>query len=98
MTTIRFGPKSEKSGELIKRCLQAREYQNKHVEVFKPRLDNRFSDDEVVSRIGLRMKADSIHQDLSQVDIPGEILALARMPIWSPLTRPSSSPRSWWGL
>lgn len=75
LTTI-IGPMfSEKSGELIKRCIQAREYQNKHVEVFKPRLDNRFSDDEVVSRIGLRMKAHSIHQDLSQVDIPGEILA-----------------------
>ena len=55
LTTI-IGPMfSEKSGELIKRCLLAEKYQNKKVIVYKPALDNRYSEDEVVSRIGLRI-------------------------------------------
>ena len=73
LTTI-IGPMfSEKSGELIKRCLQAQQYQNKHVEVYKPLLDNRFSEQEVVSRIGLRMPAHPIHQNLELVDLEQEI-------------------------
>lgn len=67
LTTI-IGPMfSEKSGELIKRCLLAEKYQGKKVIVYKPALDNRFSDDDVVSRIGLRIVAHKLDQNLGNV-------------------------------
>lgn len=69
LTTI-IGPMfSEKSGELIKRCLLAEKYQNKKVIVYKPALDNRYSEDEVVSRIGLRIVAHKLDQNLSNVEL-----------------------------
>lgn len=69
LTSI-IGPMfSEKSGELIKRCLLAQKYQGKKVVVYKPALDNRYSEDEVVSRIGLRIMAHRLEQDLSQADL-----------------------------
>ena len=69
LTTI-IGPMfSEKSGELIKRCKQAQQYQNKKVIVFKPVVDNRYSEDEVVSRIGLRIKAYKINQKLNEENV-----------------------------
>ena len=69
LTTI-IGPMfSEKSGELIKRCKQAQKYQNKKVVVYKPILDNRYSQDEVVSRIGLRIEAQRLNQKLSEENI-----------------------------
>ncbi len=74
ITTI-IGPMfSEKSGELIKRCRQAQEYQNKSVVVYKPQVDNRYSETEVVSRIGLRINAISLPQELTEDDV-NEILA-----------------------
>lgn len=55
--TVIAGPMaSEKSGELIQRCKKAEKYQHKNVVIFKPVIDNRFSTNEVVSRIGLRAK------------------------------------------
>jgi len=67
LTTI-IGPMfSEKSGELIKRCLLAQKYQGKKVIVYKPALDNRYSEDEVVSRIGLRIVAHKLDQNLANV-------------------------------
>lgn len=73
LTTI-IGPMfSEKSGELIKRCKQAEKYQNKKVVVYKPVVDNRYSEDEVVSRIGLRIKAYKINQNLKEENIEKEI-------------------------
>jgi len=67
LTTI-IGPMfSEKSGELIKRCLLAEKYQGKKVIVYKPALDNRFSDDDVVSRIGLRIVAHKLDQNLGNI-------------------------------
>lgn len=46
---------SEKSGELISRLLKISAYQHRPVVVFKPAIDNRFAENEVVSRIGLRI-------------------------------------------
>lgn len=64
LTTI-IGPMfSEKSGELIKRCLLSEKYQNKHIVVLKPALDDRFGVDEVVSRIGLRIGAHPIERNV----------------------------------
>lgn len=69
LTSI-IGPMfSEKSGELIKRCLLAQKYQGKNVIVYKPALDNRYSEDEVVSRIGLRILAHRLDADLSRADV-----------------------------
>lgn len=70
LTTI-IGPMfSEKSGELIKYCLHAQKYQNKIVQVFKPVIDDRYGKDEVASRLGMRMAANNIHQDL-----PADVIA-----------------------
>lgn len=78
LTTI-IGPMfSEKSGELIKRCKQAEKYQNKKVIVYKPILDNRYSEDEVVSRIGLRINAHRLNQNLSEEDIQGKVYDLCK--------------------
>lgn len=69
LTTI-IGPMfSEKSGELIKHCKLSQEYRGKCVVVFKPRVDTRFSENEVVSRLGLRMPARQLPQNLSEVDL-----------------------------
>lgn len=73
LTTI-IGPMfSEKSGELIKRCLLAKQYQKKQVVVFKPSLDNRDAENEVVSRIGLRIEALKLYKELSEIDIVADI-------------------------
>ncbi len=78
LTTI-IGPMfSEKSGELIKRCKQAEKYQNKKVVVYKPILDNRYSEDEVVSRIGLRINAHRLNQNLSEEDLAGKVYDLCK--------------------
>lgn len=65
--TMIIGPMfSEKSGELIKQCLLSRNYQNKAVKIYKPAIDDRYGDDEVASRIGLRMPAENIPQELGE--------------------------------
>lgn len=72
--TIIFGPMfSEKSGELIKKCKYAKRYQHKKVLIYKPSIDNRFSEHEVVSRLGLKEKALNLSQDLAQNGILSEI-------------------------
>ena len=66
--TVITGPMaSEKSGELIQRCKKAEKYQHKKVVVFKPQIDNRFSNDEVVSRIGLSIPCRNL--PIHQVDL-----------------------------
>lgn len=78
LTTI-VGPMfSEKSGELVKRCLLAERYQKKNVVVYKPALDDRYSTDEVVSRIGLRIAARQLNTALDAVDLEVEIYAPCR--------------------
>ena len=64
--TVIIGPMfSEKSGELIKQCLLSQNYQNKTVRIYKPVIDDRYGEDEVVSRIGLRMPAHNISQEIT---------------------------------
>lgn len=66
--SIVYGPmRSAKSGELIKFCSDAEEYQHKKVLVFKPDIDSRFSETEVVSRVGTRLPAVNIPTDLKPV-------------------------------
>ncbi|MEG2295507.1 MAG: thymidine kinase [Oscillospiraceae bacterium] len=74
--TIIFGPMfSEKSGELIKKCKYAKRYQHKEVLIYKPAIDDRFSEDEVVSRLGLTEKALNLSQDLAENNIISDIYA-----------------------
>ncbi len=78
LTTI-IGPMfSEKSGELIKRCLLSEKYQGKKVVVYKPSLDDRYSKEEVVSRIGLKIKAHLLDRDLTCHDLEQEVFARCR--------------------
>lgn len=60
---------SEKSGELISRLLKISEYQHRKVCVFKPGIDNRFAENEVVSRIGLRIKCHNLPQHIDVASI-----------------------------
>ncbi|WP_088363484.1 thymidine kinase [Bacillus cereus] len=56
---------SEKSGELIKRCLKLEKYGRKKVKVYKPSKDNRFSTDKVVSRMGYEFPATNLPETLT---------------------------------
>lgn len=58
---------SEKSGELIKRCKKLEKYGHKKLIAFKPSIDVRFSKTEIVSRIGLTLKAISVEKDIDDV-------------------------------
>lgn len=72
--TIIVGPMfSEKSGELIKKCKYAKRYQHKKVQIYKPSIDNRFSEHEVVSRLGLTEKALNLSQNLAENGIIQQI-------------------------
>jgi Thymidine kinase len=63
--TVIIGPMfSEKSGELIRRCQKLMKYGRKHVKAYKPAEDDRFSTDEIVSRIGYRLTAASVPREL----------------------------------
>lgn len=64
ITVISGAMFSEKSGELIKRCKKMEKYQHKKILAFKPSIDNRFSEQEIVSRIGLKMKSVPIAKDI----------------------------------
>lgn len=64
--TIITGPMfSEKSGELIKRCEKMSKYGRKSVKAFKPKKDTRFSEDEIVSRMGYCLPATNISEDIT---------------------------------
>lgn len=59
--TVITGPMfSEKSGELISRCMKLEQFGGKSVKAYKPSEDIRFSTDEIVSRTGLRYPATNI--------------------------------------
>jgi thymidine kinase len=65
--TVIAGPMfSEKSGELIKRCEKMQKYGRKTVKAYKPNNDNRFSEDEIVSRTGYRLPATNIPTEISE--------------------------------
>ncbi|SFD55857.1 thymidine kinase [Paenibacillus catalpae] len=64
--TVIIGPMfSEKSGELIRRCQKLMQYGRKQVRAYKPAEDDRFSTEEIVSRIGYRLPAVSVPRELS---------------------------------
>ena len=66
--TVITGPMfSEKTGELIKRCEKLKKYGRKKVKVYKPNNDNRFSQDEIVSRMGYRLPATNIPREITNV-------------------------------
>ncbi|QUH21953.1 thymidine kinase [Alkaliphilus sp. B6464] len=72
--TVITGPMfAEKSGELVNRCKKEEKYGGKKVIAFKPSNDNRFSDDEIVSRLGLKMEAVSINKIIDK-ELEKEIL------------------------
>lgn len=63
--TVIIGPMfSEKSGELIRRCQKLMKYGRKQVKAYKPAEDDRFSAEEIVSRIGYRLPAASVPRGL----------------------------------
>lgn len=67
--TIITGPMaSGKSGDLIKFCKEAQTYGRKAVAAFKPNIDNRFSVNESVSRIGLKFPSINLPTDLNSFD------------------------------
>lgn len=64
--TVITGPMfSEKSGELIRRCQKLIQFGRKKVVAYKPAEDDRFAQDEIVSRIGYRLPAHSIPRQLT---------------------------------
>lgn len=65
--TVITGPMfSEKSGELIKRCEKMERFGRKKVKAFKPKKDNRFAEDQIVSRMGYRLSATNIPEDITE--------------------------------
>lgn len=66
---------AEKSGELINICKKEEQYAGKKVIAFKPSNDNRFSNDEIVSRLGLKIKAISINKTIDD-ELEKEIFRL----------------------
>lgn len=65
--TVITGPMfAEKSGELVNRLKKEEKYGRKKVIAFKPSNDNRFSENEIVSRLGLRINAISINKKISK--------------------------------
>lgn len=72
--TVITGPMfSEKSGELIKRCEKMQKYGRKVVKAYKPKKDNRFSEDEIISRMGYRLPATNIPEEIT-ADVIEQIL------------------------
>lgn len=62
---ITGGMFSGKSEEMIKRCKKFDQYGRKKVKVYKPLGDNRFSEEEVVSRMGYRFPATNMPEKIS---------------------------------
>lgn len=74
---ITGGMFSGKSEELIDRCKKFKEYGKKKVKVYKPSGDNRFSEDEVVSRMGYRFPATNIPEKITN-EVMNQILEETR--------------------
>jgi thymidine kinase len=77
---------SGKSEELIRRLTRAR-IARRRVQVFKPKLDNRFSDVEVVSHGGLRLVAVAVEKAadiLEQTDARSEVIGVDEAQFFDP--------------
>lgn len=65
--TMIVGPMfAEKSGELIITCETLMHYAKKNVKVYKPANDDRFSETEIVSRIGHKIEAENLPTKLTE--------------------------------
>ena len=62
-----FSGKSEELMRRLRRAMIAR----KRVQVFKPIIDNRYSDDEIVSHTDQRMKSEAINQRIGSAQPAG---------------------------
>src|SRR5215470_8453373 len=70
-----FSGKSEELIRRLRRAIIAR----KRVEVFKPAIDNRYSDDEIVSHGDLRMRSEVIadaNQIIDRIDWRAEVVGI----------------------
>ena len=68
--TVITGPMfSEKSNELISSLKKIELYQHKKIAAIKPNIENRFSEDEIVSRTGLKMHCISFSKEESTKNI-----------------------------
>lgn len=67
------GMYSGKSEQLIDRVKKLKEYGNKKVKMYKPSCDDRFSEEEVVSRMGYRFPATNIPTQITE-DVMNQIL------------------------
>lgn len=56
---------AEKSGELINKCSTMQTYGKKKVIAFKPKIDNRFEEDYIVSRLGNKFKATNLETTIT---------------------------------
>ena len=65
---------SEKSGELIKECLNLQLYGKKTFKAFKPQMDNRFSEDRIVSRMKFKYDdINSVNLSIPAMNLPKSI-------------------------
>ena len=68
---------AEKTGELIRRCKKMVQYGKKRVKIYKPTIDNRFSEDSIVSRVGMSFPAENLGVLITE-DVAKEILSTAQ--------------------
>jgi thymidine kinase len=69
---------SGKSEELIRRIRRA-QIAKQHVQIFKPRVDNRYADDQIVSHSDMKLKADvvvSAGEILERLDAGTEVVGI----------------------
>lgn len=67
-----------KTEELIRR-VNVLSFAKKHIQIFKPRIDTRYSDDEIVSHAGLHIPCivvDNAEQILKKIDQETEVVAI----------------------
>lgn len=61
---------AEKSGELVKECLNIEAYGSKKYKAFKPKKDDRFANDKIVSRLSTMSKEEDFKLSLVAENLP----------------------------
>lgn len=75
MITAIVGPMfAEKSGELIITCEKLKKYAKKNVKVYKPINDDRFSETQIVSRLGISLDAENMPTEVTDEVIKKALL------------------------